>query len=227
MTTNKLEPKWHALKDEYSAVLTSAVIGPEGNIYFTTGKEIEYGNLHCFNRQGEELWRSFLPDFGAFASAPIIDGMGDIYLGDLDEFFAFHADGTLKWVCSPIEGPFASSAFTPGGKIIAINKNGIIYVIDPQTGHLPIQPLELPGVPPTVDTSFAPPPGLWDGMIINNDAIAEGGFKAIMGSQFKITNTPAIDPITGRIYITGTVQSISSASPEGRFYGIDLSVTKI
>lgn len=58
MTNAQLNLKWHALKDEYSAVLTAVVIGPEGNIYFTTGKEEEYGNLHAFDSEGNEVWRS-------------------------------------------------------------------------------------------------------------------------------------------------------------------------
>jgi outer membrane protein assembly factor BamB len=225
-TTDQLKPKWHALKDECSAVLTALVTGSEGNLYFTTGKEVTYGNLHAFDREGNELWRSYLLDFGALASSPLVDSEGDLYLGDMDEFFGFHADGTLKWRCVDIKGPFGSSVFSREGYIIAINKDGLVYALDPRDGKMAAAPLELPGdLPPAGSRELSPPAGLWKGMLA--DKIISGLFNGFYGHQYKIVNTPAVNPANGRIYIPGTIKrpqslALNSSAVEGVFYGIDL-----
>ena len=143
----------------------------------------------------------------------------------MDEFFSFHPDGSLKWKCTDIEGPFASSVFSLDGHIVAINKNGLVYVLNPQDGRTVAPPLELPGQSPEITYNISSFPGLWEGMIISSDEIAGEAFNALMGYQFKITNTPAVNPVNGRIYIVGTVQSdASSDTPstlQGRFYGLD------
>ena len=221
-TANQLKLKWHALDGEYSAVLSAAVIGPEGNIYFTTGKEESYGNLHAFNQDGQELWRSYLLDNGALCSAPLIDKEGDLYLGDSDEFFGFHPDGTLKWRHSGMEGPFASASFSLDGHIICIGTTGWVYVLDPQDGHLAVSAMELPGQSPGNSYKILTPPGLWQGMVSDGDPLTPADiFNGLMGYQYKITNTPAVNPVNGRIYIAGTVKSSSFASVQGKFFGID------
>ncbi|MEW6380155.1 MAG: PQQ-binding-like beta-propeller repeat protein [bacterium] len=221
-TSSKLKPKWHALEGEYSAVITPPVIGPEGHIYFTTGREEEYGNLHAFDWEGNELWRSYLPDGGAFGSSPLIDRDGDLYLADLDEFFSFHSDGSLKWKCS-IDGPFASTVFSLDGHIIGINVDGQVYALDPRDGRMAAPPLDLPGPPPGEFYRIPAPPGLWKGMVNENGPITVSeAFNGLMGYRFKITNTPVVNPANGRIYILGSVKSADRGSViQGRFYGID------
>ncbi|MCL6583524.1 MAG: PQQ-binding-like beta-propeller repeat protein [bacterium] len=222
-TPAHLKLSWHALEDEYSAVLTAVVIGPSGNIYFTTGKEESYGNLHAFDRQGNELWRSYLLDNGALCSAPLIDRWGDIYLGDSDEFFSFHPDGTLKWKCSPVNGPFASASFTLDSYIVGIGASGWVYVFDPEDGHLAAPPLELPGYAPGNAYKIFTPPGLWRDMISDGDRLTISDiFNGLLGYQFKIANTPAVNPVNGRIYIAGSIKTaLFSSNIQGVFYGID------
>jgi len=222
ITASKLKLKWHALEDEYSSVLTAVVIGPEGNIYFTTGKEESYGNLHAFNQEGKELWRSYLLDNGALCSAPLIDKQGDLYVADSDEFFGFYPDGNLKWKCSDLDGPFASASFSLDGHIICIGATGWVYVLDPHDGHLAASPLELPGQAPGNSYKVLTPPGLWQGMVSDGDPLTPGDiFNGLMGYQYKITNTPAVNPVNGRIYIAGTVKNSAFADVQGRFFGID------
>jgi hypothetical protein len=222
ITASQLRMKWRALDGEYSSVLTAAVIGPEGNIYFTTGKEESYGNLHAFDQGGKELWRSYLLDNGALCSSPVIDKQGDLYLGDSDEFFAFHPDGNLKWECSEVEGPFASAAFSLDGYIICIGTNGWVYVLDPHDGHLVVPPLELPGQSPGNSYKVLTPPGLWKGMVSDEVHLTCSDiFNGLMGYEFKITNTPAVNPVNGRIYIAGTIRGPAFSDIQGRFYGID------
>ena len=226
-TTSTLKPQWHALEDDYSAVLTPVVTGPEGNIYFTTGKDASYGNLHAFDREGKELWRSYYLDIGAFCSSPLIDYEGDLYLADTDEFFSFHPNGKLKWKCSGIDGPFASTAFSLDGHIIGINRKGIIYVFDPRNGQLATHPLELPDQSPGDHYKISTPPGLWEeGMVSNGgDGISINEiFNCMMGYQFKVTNTPVVNPANGRIYIIGNIKTADrSNTVQGRFYGIDFT----
>lgn len=221
-TTERVKPKWHALYDEYAAVIAPVVIGPEGNIYFTTGKEQEYGNLHAFNRDGHELWRSYLLDCGALTSSPLLGREGDLYLSDSDEFFSFSPDGTLKWICPGIEGPFASTSFSLSGFIIGINRDGLVYVFDPHDGQLAATPLELPGQSPGDYYRVPTSPGLWEGMVSDeNDLPKSEIYNGLMGYQFKVTNTPAVNPVNGRIYIIGTVKNPLPPLIQGRLYGID------
>ena len=225
-TVSTLKPQWHALEDEYSSVIAPVVTGPEGNIYFTTGKDASYGNLHAFDRQGNELWRNYDLDIGAVCSSPLIDHDGDLYLADTDEFFSFHPDGSLKWKCSGIDGPFASTVFSLDGYVVGISRNGKVYVFDPRNGQFAARPMELPDQAPGEHYKIAAPPGLWDGMMSSGG----GGittseiFNCLMGFQFKITNTPVVNPVNGRIYIIGNVKSTDrSSAVQGKFYGIDFT----
>ncbi|MEW6382058.1 MAG: PQQ-binding-like beta-propeller repeat protein [bacterium] len=222
-TTARLKPKWLALEGEYSAVITPPVIGPEGHIYFTTGKEENYGNLHAFDWEGNELWRNYMLDASAFCSSPLIDRNGDLYIADFDEFFSFHADGSLKWKCSEVSGPFASGVFSLDGHVVGINAYGMVYVLDPDDGHLAAPPLELPGQPPGEFYRIIAPRGLWEGMVNEDGPISvSDAFNGLMGYRFKITNTPVVNPSNGRIYILGTVKSPERPNTvQGRFYGID------
>jgi hypothetical protein len=49
-------------------------------------------------------------------------------------------------------------------------------------------------------------------------------FNCLMGYQFKVTNTPVVNPVNGRIYIIGNVKTADhSNTVQGRFYGIDFT----
>ncbi len=223
ISTDQLRMIWQAIENDYAAVITPVIIGPEGNLYYTTGKEKSYGNLHALDNGGNELWRSYLLDSGAFISSPIADLQGDLYIGDSDEFFSFHPDGTLKWKCSGLEGPFASTLISQDGYIISINRDGLIYVFDPETGEPAAQPLELSGQSPGEDYKIFPPPGLWKEMVheMENLTISDI-YNAHTGHQFKITKAPAVNPQNGRIYIAGTAKSSGYySSVKGRLYGLD------
>lgn len=127
-TTDKVKSGCLVIEKEYTAVMNSIVIGPEGNIYFTTGKEESKGNLHALDQEGNELWRNYSLDSGAFCCPIIINREGDIYVGDSDEFFGFKPDGNEKWSYSGIEGPIMSATITLEGVIVGINKEGLVYV---------------------------------------------------------------------------------------------------
>lgn len=92
------------------AVLSAVTIGPDGNLYVTTGKSNGYSNLHAFDRNGNPLWDSSALDSWAVSSSAVVDCDGDVYISDCDQFWSFHRDGSVKWVVL-IPTSFATSAF--------------------------------------------------------------------------------------------------------------------
>lgn len=114
---NRVE--WEALGG--AVTLLAASIGPEGNRYVTTGRGPGTSHLHAFDRDGNLLWESPPQsgaadlDSAAVASAVLVDRAGDVYVGDSDQLWAFHPDGTLKWVADlPTPGSPSSRRSSPG-----------------------------------------------------------------------------------------------------------------
>ena len=212
----ELAEKWTALNSY--AVIAPIVIGPEGNIYVTTGKGSN--NLHAFSRDGIPLWSRGL-DPGAVGSAVIVDVDGNVYISDSDQFWAFHPDGSLKW--DPpvsfeeidITGTFGSSAFTVDGYVGGITTNGEVVILNRDDGSLAASILSLPGEegpdPPTT------PAGLWKNMI--DTAFIDDLYASFFGYKFEVTNTPAVNPVNNRIYIAAA----GPTPAQGTFYGIDFT----
>lgn len=221
-TTDQLKQVWQAAQGDQAAVMNSVVIGPEGNIYYTTGQEENYGNLHAYNHEGQELWRSRLLDSGALCSSPVIDWRGDIYLGDADEFFSFRPNGSLKWKLSNLEGPFPSAAITLDGSIMVINKDGQVFVFHPDDGQLMALPIELFGQSPGLSYALPSPPGLWEDMVKETNQLTINDlYNIYKGTKFKITKTPAINPINGKIFVVGTTKAENFGGSQGKLYGLD------
>jgi len=220
-----VKEKWTALDD--ATVLTAVTIGPEGNLYVTTGKEIGYSNLHAFDRDGNYLWSSE-PVSGpddldgvAVGSSAIVDLEGDVYISDFDQFWAFHPDGSVKWVV-PIPANFVTTAFTlnnyagiMNGYVGGMTRNGEVLILNRDDGSLAAPILELPGGPgPTPPET---PLGLWQNLM--DPLIIDDLYSALFGYKFEVTNTPAVNPLNNRIYIAA-----AGATPdEGAFYGIDFA----
>ena len=112
-----LEQAWHVL--EGTASWTAPSIGLDGTIYITTGRGAGTSHLHAIQPDGTTAWESAPDDAagrvdsGAVTSAPAIDVEGDVYVGDADQYWAFHPDGRTKWSTElstvGAEGPFVSS----------------------------------------------------------------------------------------------------------------------
>jgi outer membrane protein assembly factor BamB len=215
---------WEVL--DGAAVLLAACIGPEGNRYVTTGRGPGTSHLHAFDRDGNLLWESppqTSPadlDSAAVVSATLVDRQGDVYVSDFDQFWAFHSDGTLKWVSLlPTPGqPFASAIITNEGFVGGITTGGEVVLFDRNDGSFAVPVFELPaGDPPPA----APPrPGLWQGGLMDPSIIPliEAAF---FGEMMQVTNTPAVDPRTGRIYITAA-GPLEDGSFTGLLYGLDI-----
>jgi outer membrane protein assembly factor BamB len=219
------EVKWEVL--DGAAVLLAASIGPEGNRYVTTGRGPGTSHLHAFDRDGNLLWESppqaSLADLdsGAVGSGTLVDRQGDVYVSDYDQFWAFHSDGTLKWVSAlPTAGqPFISAIITNEGFVGGVTAGGEVALFDRNDGSFAVPVFQLPaGDPPPA----APPrPALWVAGLMDPSIIPQ--VEAIFfGEVFQVANTPAVDPKTGRIYITAAGPALEDGSFTGLLYGLDI-----
>jgi len=216
-----LQQKWTALAG--ATTLFAPTIGPEGNLYVTTGRGAGHSHLHAFDRDGNVLWESPPQvdadslDSGALASAPIVDVDGDLYVGDSNQLWAFESDGTLKWVADlpEADAPIVSPIITNDGLVGGITVNGKLVLHDRASGLLAVPVLDLPGGagPP----ASATPPGLWGNGLVDVDLI-DTAYAGLFGGEYEVANTPAVHPETGRIFITAS----SSTPDEGALYGIDI-----
>ncbi len=212
--------RWTALDGQ--ATLLAPAIGPEGNLYITTGKGPGYSHLHAFDRNGNLLWESAPQvtaddlDSRAIGSSPVVDRDGHVYVSDDNQFWAFYPDGVIKWVANlGTRNPFISAIITNEGYVGGITANGQIMLFNRADGSLAVPVVDLPGgagpTPPAVTA------GLWQGGLMDPAIIADT-FAAFFGYAFEVVNTPAVSPQTGRIFITAA----GSTSDVGRLYAIDI-----
>lgn len=219
-TTTNIEVKWTALNG--GITLLAPAIGPEGNLYVTTGRGPGYSHLHAFDRFGNLLWESAPQvtggdlDSTAVSGSPIVDREGDVYVGDRNQFWAFHPDGDLKWVASLGEdNPFISAIISAEGYVGGITANGQVMLFNRDDGSLAVPVLDLPGGP----GPESPPVtvGLWSGGLLDPAIIPEM-FAAFFGYTYEVVNTPAVNPYNGRIFITAAGSTVDT----GRIYALDI-----
>lgn len=217
-----LTEKWGAL--EGATMFLSPTFGPEGNIYATAGRGEGFSHLHCFDRDGNLLWKAPPQqslddlDYAASINAPVVDIDGDIYVGDMNQLWAFHPDGNIKWVTNIAQlgaaGHFVTPFFSKEGHVGGISTDGKVLFFERGTGILVWPVLDLPGVAGPIEE--AAPPGIMGGGLLEPSFI-QPMWNLIWGKEIEVANTPAVHPVTGRIYI-----SAGGPTPEnGALYGID------
>ncbi len=222
VTSPELEQQWRVL--EGAAIWTAPSVSADGTLYSTTGRGRDTAHLHAISPEGEILWESAPQqslddlDSGAVTSAPLLDDGGDIYVGDSNQFWAFRTDGRVKWVTDVselgVEGPFVS-AMLVGGFVGGISVNGQVLLLDRATGALAVPVLDLPGGESPEGPGV--PDWVWAGGLMD-PATKPRVLEVLLGHRYEVSNTPAVHPETGRIYIMAAGRSLE----EGLFYGIDL-----
>ena len=195
----------------------------DGTVYAVTGEGPGHSHLHAISPEGEILWQSApqqsLADLDSLAvfSAPVLDESGDIYIGDGNQFWAFHPDGKVKWVTElpglGIQGGFVTGMFVDG-YVGGVSIDGKVMLLHRSSGELAMPVLDLPGA----DGPLGPPipDPLWKNLV--DPAIRDQVWEILRGHRYEITNTPAVHPRTGRIYVIGA----GADESEGHFYGIDV-----
>ena len=218
----ELEPAWHILQG--AGIWTAPSVAPDGTLYSTTGRGLGFSSLHAINPDGSIRWKAApyedADDLDSLAavSCPVLGDDGDIYLGDSNQFWAFHPDGSVKWVRDlrelDIEGVFVT-AIILGDKVGGVSTDGRVMLLDRADGALNTPVLDLPGGGAAVDSPKVR--GLWDGGLVD-PARAEMIWDILLGNVYEVANTPAVNPHNGRIYITGAGETEAG----GNLYGIDL-----
>lgn len=217
-----LEPQWHILQG--AGIWTAPAVAIDGTLYSTTGRGRGYSSLHAINPDGSIKWES-APyqseddlDSMAVVSCPVLGDNGDIYIGDSNQFWAFRSDGTVRWVADlkalGVEGVFVT-AMIVGEHAGGISTDGKVVLFNRNTGKLAAPILDLPGGGADVDSPKAR--GLWEDGLIDPERV-EMVWDILLGNVYEVANSPAVNPHTGRIYITGAGQDAS----KGTLYGIDL-----
>lgn len=229
-----------------SAVLSAPTIGPEGHVYLTTGRAEGGTNLHAFDLAGTPLWSSAAwrapgdedveaedrveegVDHCAVLESPVVDTNGDVYVGDCDQMWAFHADGEVKWVAdlppAPARSlfqddrlvpfnPAATALIHPSGVLVAITVFGQVVALEREDGAPAAVPYELPA-PATepVDSTF--PDDFHAGTDLDPE-LFEPIWQMIRGGVFPAPNTPA-QTDEGTILAVAT----SDVSDEGMLYAV-------
>ena len=220
MTAN-VSQRWHLLKG--AGIWVLPVVAIDGTVYAVTGEGPGHSHLHAISPEGEILWQSApqqsLADLDSLAvfSAPVLDESGDIYIGDGNQFWAFHPDGKVKWVTElpglGIQGGFVTGMFVDG-YVGGVSIDGKVMLLHRSSGELAMPVLDLPGA----DGPLGPPipDPLWKNLV--DPAIRDQVWEVLRGHRYEITNTPAVHPRTGRIYVIGA----GADESEGHFYGIDV-----
>lgn len=212
---------WTALDGAMVKIVPTAA--PDGLFYVTTGQGPGTSHLHAFNMNGQLLWESDPQitlddlDSGVVYSAAVTDAEGDVYVSDLNQFWAFRSDGQVKWT-APMPDPdsyMATAILVRSQYVGGVTTNGKVVLFDRQTGSLAFPVLHLPGgAGPPGDTAS---PGLWAGGMID-PAIKQTVVDSFFGYAQQVTNTPSVHPETGRVYIT----AVGDTPDEGILYGIDV-----
>lgn len=224
--TAKVRQRWHLLKG--AGIWTPPVVAEDGTVYAVTGEGTGHSHLHAISPEGRFVWQSAPQrspadlDSLAVISAPVLDEGGDVYIGDSNQFWAFHSDGKVKWVADMpalgIHAPFVT-AMIVREHVGGVSLDGKVVLFHRQSGKLAMPVLDLPGGSSPLGPPI--PDALWKNLI--DPAIRDQVWEILRGYRYEITNTPAVHPRTGRIYVIGA----GTDESQGHFYGIDVASDRL
>ena len=219
-----IQQRWHVLQG--AGLWSPPAVSQDGTVFVTSGRGMGWSHLHAVSPDGKILWESPLQqdaddlDAGAVISTPVLDEAGDIYVGDANQFWAWHPEGRLKWVAElrphGIKAPLIS-AIIVGDTVGGVSADGILVLFYRENGRL-VDVLTLPGnaSPP----GPAMPRGLWQ-QLLHKD-IRQAAWDILRGHRYEVTNAPAVHPRSGRIFIIGA----GMTETKGHLYGIDVQEGK-
>ncbi|MEQ9510136.1 MAG: PQQ-binding-like beta-propeller repeat protein, partial [Alloalcanivorax xenomutans] len=132
-------------------------------------------------------------------------------------------DGSPRWRTDlqqlGIREGFASAVFSASGLVGGVSLDGIAVFLDRASGKPALPTLTLPaGLPPPAASL---PPGIWQGMMDPDTAALL--FPGFFGTHFPVTNSPAVDLSSGRIYITGA----GNSPTQTRLYALQETAGKL
>ncbi len=223
-TTADVEFSWIDLK--YAGFFIGPTIGPEGNVYLPTGYGAGYSNLIAFDRYGNRLWESEKlkegkeldgVDYGCEINAPVIDKDGNVYQADWNQIWSFTNKGKVRWVANlrdyGMEGMFITPFFVKN-YIGGSSTDGYLALFDMNTGEF-FDKLKLPGT--KGPKSLPVFEGLWETQM--SPEIRQFAWDAVFGCNMQCSNTPAVSPQTGRIFVVAN----GFSEDEGVIHGVDLT----
>ncbi len=164
-------------------------IGPDGQMFVTT----DTSNCMLFSFQmltGRKRFCSLLGP-GAIWAPTLTDAVDNVYVGDDGAMNSFNYLGQPRWR-TPVAGVPISAQFTPDSNVVSITQTGQIDVLSRQTGDRVTPTLQLLGDPDPLAYPDLTRPAASQGL----DDCRTGG------PQCPVANTSAIDPKTGRFYVT-------------------------
>ena len=174
---------FHSL-DGFRTIAIPAVAN--GSVYLTVvdlnGSDCHLAAIDAAN--GDLRWCSEAINGTAFGSTPVIDHRGNLYVGDDTKMVSLDSAGAPRWR-TPIDGLPLSAQLTGDGRLLFTTHIGTVYVLDRETGA-ELASLELvPGL--TYD-------GNWGDLLTCPQGSTTGACPS--------ANTPAVDPVAGRVFIT-------------------------
>ncbi|MFE3541540.1 PQQ-binding-like beta-propeller repeat protein [Nocardia sp. NPDC059177] len=164
-------------------------IGPEGQMFVTTSTS----GCSILSFQMKTGRKRFCNQLGpSTIQAPtVVDGMSNVYVGDDGAVNSFNYLGQPRWR-TPVAGVPVAIQFTGDGKVLTITQSGQVDVLSRQTGGREVPTLQLLGEPDFLRFPGLTRPASGDGL----DDCATGGPRCA------IANTTAVDPDTGRFFVT-------------------------
>ncbi|KAA0024380.1 outer membrane protein assembly factor BamB family protein [Antrihabitans cavernicola] len=189
-----------------SPVATYATIAASGQLFVTTKSN---GGCNLFSFQMDNGRKRFCAVLGpgAAASTPIVDGATNIYVGDDGGMNSFNEHGQLRWRTQLVGTPI-SAQFTGDGNVLSVSQLGEVDVFSRQTGDRIVPPFSL--MPPPDYLADPNLPVAPDGQGLNECFAGTAGCP--------VANTPAIDPATGKFFITVWRTGAATASLVGLTY---------
>ena len=217
---------WRRLEDR--GVFHGVTISGDGKIFVTSGKGKGYASLAAFDGAGRLLWES-APyrtkadlDSRAIYNVATLDCHGDLYLTDSNQIWSFSQNGAIRWV-KPLPPSATASLSTQfiGNAVVGITGDGQVFAKRRVDGENIARTFRIPSTPPAKTWRLLPIAGI-PGLEVIDRAIYKEVFGVFIGKAWPVSNTPAVHPKLGRLYIPvnqrqGTALLAIDYNPRGNF----------